>query len=71
MITSKITSKARTTIPQAVRKALQVQEGDAIAYAITGNRVVLTKVPTPPADDPFATFTEWDSDADRRAYGKL
>jgi antitoxin PrlF len=71
MITSRLSSKAQTTIPQPVRKALGVKEGDAIAYAITGNRVILTKVPTTPADDPFATFTEWDSDADRRAYGKL
>ena len=24
-----------------------------------------------PADDPFSLFTEWDSDADRKAYGDL
>ena len=43
MITSKLTSKAQTTIPQAVRNALGVKPGDAIAYAIEGAHVVLTK----------------------------
>lgn len=71
MITSKITSKAQTTIPQAVRTALRVKAGDEIAYTIEGDRVILTKVSATVSDDPFATFTEWNSDADRRAYGKL
>ncbi|WP_234053624.1 MULTISPECIES: type II toxin-antitoxin system PrlF family antitoxin [unclassified Xanthobacter] len=71
MITSKITSKAQTTIPQAVRAALHLREGDAIAYRIEEGRVVLTKAEPVPADDPFATFGEWDSEADRKAYAQL
>ena len=71
MITSKLTSKAQTTIPQAVRAALKLKEGDAIAYAIENDRVVLTRVASESAEDPFATFGEWSSDADRRAYAKL
>jgi antitoxin PrlF len=71
MITSKITSKAQTTIPQPVRAALRLKEGDEIAYAIEDGRVVLTRVEPNTADDPFATFSEWDSDADRKAYGRL
>jgi len=71
MITSKISSKAQTTIPQAVRTALRLREGDEIAYAIEDGRVVLTRVPRETAEDPFATFSEWDSDADRRAYSDL
>jgi antitoxin PrlF len=43
MITSKLTSKAQTTIPQAVRVALHVAEGDELAYEIDGSRVILTK----------------------------
>ena len=34
MITSKMTSKAQTTIPQAVRMALNLKPGDEIAYQI-------------------------------------
>jgi antitoxin PrlF len=71
MITSKLTSKAQTTIPQAVRAALKVNPGDAVAYSIEGNRVVLTKAPAASAEDPFASFDEWSSDNDRRAYARL
>jgi antitoxin PrlF len=72
MITSKLTSKAQTTIPQPVRAALRLREGDALAYQIEGNRVILTRAnQAGAADDPFLTFEEWDSEADRKAYGKL
>src|SRR5690606_27675135 len=74
VITSKLTSKAQTTIPQAVRNALRLREGDEIAYRIEEDRVVLTRVPPrgeSPRDDPFATFSEWDSEADRAAYADL
>jgi len=72
MITSKLTSKAQTTIPQPVRTALRLREGDALAYQIEGNRVILTRASQAgAADDPFLTFKEWDSKADRKAYGKL
>ena len=71
MISSKLTTKAQTTIPQPVRVALGVREGDEIAYEIDGDRVILTKAKPAPLDDPFRTFDEWNSDADRRAYAKL
>lgn len=71
MITSKLTSKAQTTIPQAVRMALGLREGDEIAYSIENGRVILTRAPVDKPDDPFHAFTEWDSDADRRAYADL
>ena len=71
MITSKITSEAQTTIPQSVRIALRLREGDEIAYAIEDGRVILTRAESNLQDDPFATFVEWDSAADRKAYGRL
>jgi antitoxin PrlF len=77
MITSKLTSKAQTTIPQAVRDALGVREGDALAYQIEKNRVVLTKAPRPlprkgvPFEDPFAAFWEWDSKEDEEDFADL
>lgn len=69
MITSKLTSKAQTTIPQSIRAALHLKEGDEIAYAIEGDRVILTRAEA--GDDPFAAFGEWNTDADRRAYADL
>ncbi len=72
MITSRLTSKAQTTIPQPVRAALRPREGDEIAYAIEAGRVVLTRArPDGAADDPFRTFSEWDSPADAKAYAGL
>jgi antitoxin PrlF len=71
MITSKITSKAQTTIPQPVRAALRVGEGDELAYRVEGDHVILTKAKREPTDDPFATFHEWSSEDDRRTYGDL
>lgn len=67
MIVSRITTKAQTTIPQAVRTALGLGPGDSVAYEIVEGHVRLTKV-RELRDDPFATFEEWDGDADRRAY---
>lgn len=71
MIISKLTSKAQTTIPQPVRTALHLKEGDAIAYQIEGDRVILTRALAETAEDPFAAFSEWAGEADQRAYAKL
>ncbi|MBB4268011.1 type II toxin-antitoxin system PrlF family antitoxin [Roseospira visakhapatnamensis] len=71
MITSKLTSKAQTTIPQPVREALRLRPGDDVAYHIEApGRVVLMRA-HPHDDDPFATFLEWGGDEDRRAYAGL
>lgn len=72
MITSKLTSKAQTTIPQSVRAALRLRDGDELLYSLEEGRVILTKVEHEQAtDDPFHTFQEWHSEADRKAYDKL
>lgn len=71
MITSKLTSKAQTTIPLPVRNALRVRDGDELVYQIEGNRVTLSKRRAVSSDDPFRSFEEWNTEADRRAYAKL
>lgn len=71
MITSRITSKAQTTIPRPVRQALGLQEGDTLAYEIRDGMVVLSRVERDTIDDPFTHFDEWDGAADRRAYADL
>ncbi|MEO5338629.1 MAG: type II toxin-antitoxin system PrlF family antitoxin [Magnetospirillum sp. WYHS-4] len=65
-ITSRVTSKAQTTVPMAVRAALGVGPGDEISYAIEGDRVVLTKAE--PAEKEYlralqATLSEWSDPA--------
>lgn len=72
MITSKLTSKAQTTIPQPVRAALGLEVGDEVAYEIQNGCVILTKARVGAVEeDPFALFDEWDSEADRKAYAGL
>lgn len=72
MITSKLTTKSQTTIPQSVRAALRLGPGDALAYQIDEDRVILTKARTAgQTDDPFRTFDEWGSDADKKGYAGL
>ena len=71
MITSKLTSKAQTTIPQAVRVALRLVEGDELTYRIEGASVIMTKASNRGVEDSFGAFAEWGSDADRKAYTGL
>jgi len=72
MITSKLTTKAQTTIPQPVRVALHLQPGDELMYEIDDQRVIITKASrSGKRDDPFRAFSEWASEADTRAYGDL
>jgi antitoxin PrlF len=71
MITSKLTTKNQTTIPQPVRAALGLQPGDQVAYLIEGDRVLLVKETPTVFDDPFALFTEWDSEEDRKTFADL
>lgn len=69
MIIGRITAKAQTTIPRAVRLALGIKPGDEIAYEIDGDRVVMRRAGDP-FDKPFASFTEWGDDLDA-AYDSL
>jgi antitoxin PrlF len=69
MIIGRITAKAQTTIPRAVRMALGVKPGDEISYEIEGDRVILRRAGDP-FDRPFAAFTEWSDDLDA-AYDSI
>lgn len=71
MIKSKLTTKSQTTIPQPVRAALDLRPGDEVVYEIEGDRAILRKAEGEPVEDPFATFSEWDGEADRKAYADL
>ncbi|MGB8602983.1 MAG: type II toxin-antitoxin system PrlF family antitoxin [Rhizomicrobium sp.] len=71
MPVSKLTTKAQTVIPQPVREKLGLKPGDFLRYVFEGKRVVIERVATEAEDDPFATFGEWASAADDKAYGNL
>lgn len=72
--TSKLTKKYQATIPEPVRRRLDLEAGDAIAFDIEGDNVYLRKAR--PMDLAFArsleaTLTEWASEADEEAYRDL
>ena len=67
---SKVTTKAQTVIPREVRARLGLKAGDRLAYRITPEGILIEKAQDM-NDDPFATFTEWSSEADERAFKSL
>jgi len=67
MIVGRITAKAQTTIPRAVRTALGLNVGDRVVYAFEDGKVILTRFEDEADDgfvDNFATFTEWADELD-------
>ena len=68
---SKVTSKSQTVIPREVREKLGLKPGDRLRYSTTESGIVIEKALSGVEDDPFAVFSEWSSEADEKAYGKL
>lgn len=68
---SKVSVKSQTVIPREVRQQLGLKPGDTLRYRVTDAGVLLDKAPTNESDDPFATFSEWSSEADEKAYDSL
>jgi AbrB family looped-hinge helix DNA binding protein len=67
---SKVSVKSQTVLPRDVRAKLGIKPGDTLRYRITEDGVLIDKASSE-ADDPFASFSEWSSEADAKAYGNL
>jgi antitoxin PrlF len=70
LLRSRLGVKAQVVVPKAVRDALGLKPGDEFAFVIHDNEVRIIRAPAQ-GDDPFATFTEWASAADRKGYADL
>jgi antitoxin PrlF len=70
LVTSKVTSKSQTVIPAVIREKLGVGPGDVLRYVETADGILIEKARTV-EDDPFATFSEWATEADDNAYADL
>jgi AbrB family looped-hinge helix DNA binding protein len=71
---SRLTTKAQTTIPKPVRKALGLNAGDVVVYDIEEGRVTLRKARS--SDTAWlkglqSTLDEWASPEDAAAYDNL
>lgn len=75
MIQSRITSKAQTTIPRAIREALGVGPGDRLVWDTDGKGVTVRRLalvdPRDPFVNNFSTFTEWADELDEEAFRDL
>lgn len=70
IITSKLTSKAQTVVPRAIRERLGLRPGDTLRYRITKAGIVIDRRPDR-EDDPFVEFTEWAGLEDDEAFKDL
>ena len=68
---SKLTSKAQTVIPREIRARLDLKPGDVVRYRQTDVGVIIDKLPPQSEEDALASFSEWASSADDRAYADL
>ena|SRR5690348_12279524 len=60
MLTSKVTARAQTTLPSAVRKVLGLETGEELGYIIEGNSVRLVNASILDHDDPaLSAFLEF------------
>ena len=72
VVLSKLTSKAQTVIPREIRARLDLKPGDIVRYRLTDAGVVIDKLPQHQSDEEsLASFSEWTSSADDKAYGDL
>ncbi len=74
MYVSKMTLRGRTTVPKPVREAVNLREGDAIAFESVGDRIHLRKVAPAPdeySSNVFETLGEWASQEDEEAWRDL
>lgn len=70
ILRSRLGVKAQVVVPKPVRDALGLKPGDEFAFVIQGHEVKIVRAPAD-GDDPFACFTEWASEADRKGYADL
>lgn len=68
---SRIDNRGRTTLPAAVREALSLRPGDVLVYDVEARSVTLRRIDAAEVMETFATFDEWSSEADEKAYSKL
>lgn len=64
-----ITSKGQITLPKPIRQALGVDTGGKVAFDLTGDRVIVTRVNDEPHEDPaisrFLALLEKDIESGR------
>ncbi len=68
---AKLSSKSQLVLPKSVREKLRLKTGDRVRFVDSPAGIVIERAAATEAEDPFATFGEWASEADDRAYAGL
>lgn len=68
---STVSVKSQTVLPREIRERLGIAAGDRLRYRVSRAGIIIEKATPEPADDPFATFTEWASADDDEAFADL
>lgn len=69
---AKVDADSRVLLPAAVRQRLGLTPGDSLRFVLEAGEIRIERAPSADVlDDCFATFTEWASDDDDRAYSDL
>ncbi|WP_271254178.1 AbrB/MazE/SpoVT family DNA-binding domain-containing protein [Pseudanabaena sp. Chao 1811] len=74
ILASKVTSKFQATIPQSIRNAMGISQGDIVVFEIEEGRVFIKKLQPLNLDYLNAvseTLSEWASPEDEEAYRDL
>jgi antitoxin PrlF len=64
-------SKIRTTADPSRREAAERKDGDESESLVGDGRAASMETSEGLTGNPFALFTEWDSEADHKAYDRL
>jgi antitoxin PrlF len=70
IVRARLGVKSQMVLPKPVRQVLGLAPGDEFAFVINGDEVRVARAPAT-GDDPFACFTKWATEADRKGYAGL
>jgi antitoxin PrlF len=70
-MSSKVSVKAQTVIPLAIRERLGIRAGDTLRYTITPEGIMIDRAPLLNEEDPFVAFHEWATPEEDEAWKDL
>ena len=73
MIVIRLEADAPPVVPAELLEKLGLKPGDEIAFEVIGDKIVVASAAGAPDMfiGNFSTFTEWDTEADRKAFRDL
>ena len=70
-VVSEVSGKSQMVLPGEVRDGLRVGPGDRVRFILDPDSIRIEKETVREGHEPFASFSEWSSEADEEAHGDL